>query len=83
MKMGHMNSSTPVMKLALILQHINQKHEEESASHFKRSEEWMMILACCNTPGNNKLEFVAIEKSPPTPKKNIYICIYNFAGTKL
>ena len=53
-----------------ILKHINQKHEKDSASYYKRSEEWVMILACCNMSHNNKLEFVFIEKSPP----QIYIC---------
>jgi hypothetical protein len=62
-----------------ILKHINQKHEKDSASYYKRSEEWVMILACCNMSHNNKLEFVFIEKSPPPP--NIYmLCLQKYSS---
>jgi len=63
-----------------ILKHINQKHEEESASHYKRSEEWMMILACCNTSGNNKIEFVFIEKFPPPPSYIYMLCLQKYSS---
>ena len=78
--MCHMNSPTSVMKPALILKNFNQKHwfiMKKSASGYKRSKEWTMILAFCNTAGNNKLEFVFIEKSTrPAPPVHMCVCVY-------